>query len=405
MTAESLIYLDNNATTRPDPAVVEAMLPYWNDLYLNPASIAGELAGTSSPIRAAKDALAQLLGGESREFFLTSGATESNNWALQSIALQRVQQSGSCRILAAAIEHPSVLETLQILHRNDPRIQFETIPVLPNGQVNLIALEQFVTPETDLVSIMLANNESGVIQPIESATATIRAIAPACIIHTDATQAVGKIPVDLDGQLQHVDLLSLSAHKFHGPKGIGALFIREGTRIQPWLHGGNQQEGMRAGTENPALAAGLAKAVELAACSMSDLTTRVRLLRDSLEAEILSCRQGTIVLGTDAPRLPNTSLILFSDLEGEHVVHTFLEHGIATSTGAACSNGNDQPSHVIRSMGTPHQLSRNALRLSLSRYTSEQQIISVIQILPRVKWGFLDSRSAPIVPGECPASP
>lgn len=376
-----MIYLDNNATTRPDPAVVEAMLPYWTDLYLNPASVAGELVGTSHPIRAAKEALAQLVGGEPHEFYLTSGATESNNWALQSIALQRFKQSGSCRIFASAIEHPSILETLHVLHESEPRIQFKLASVLPNGQIDLDALQQLVTPETNLVSIMLANNESGVIQPVEKAAAIIREIAPTCVIHTDATQAVGKIPVDLNGPLQHIDLLSLSAHKFHGPKGIGALFIREGTPIQPWLHGGNQQGGMRAGTENPALAAGLAKAAELAGHHLTETAGRIREIRDTLEKQIRTNRTEIQILGSNSPRLPNTSLLIFPDREGEMIVHMLLERGIAISTGSACSNGNDQPSHVITAMETPFQIARNAVRISLSRNSTASQVEHAVECL------------------------
>lgn len=376
-----MIYLDNNATTRPDPAVVEAMLPYWTNLYFNPASVAGELVGTSHPIRAAKEALAQLLGGEAHQFCLTSGATESNNWVLQSIAVQRVQQTGTCRIIVSAIEHPSILETLQVLHRTDQRIQYELTPVLSNGQIDLESLDLLVTPDTDLVSIMLANNESGVIQPVEKATEIIRTIAPTCIIHSDATQAVGKIPINLNGPLQHVDLLSLAAHKFHGPKGIGALFIREGTPIQPWLHGGNQQNGIRAGTENPALAAGLAKAAELAGMNLTVTADRIRFLRDTLEKQIRTNNSDIRLLGSDSPRLPNTTLLIFPDQEGEMLVHMLLERGIAVSTGSACSNGNDQPSHVITAMGIPYQLARNALRISFSRDSTEQQVATVARFL------------------------
>jgi cysteine desulfurase len=369
-----MIYLDNNATTRPDPVVVEAMLPYWKDLYFNPASLAGELVGTSHPIGSAKEALAQLLGGEAHEFYLTSGATESNNWVIQSIANQRIQQTGSCHIVASSIEHPSILEALIALHQSNSRIQFELIPVLHNGQIDLCSLERLVKNDTALVSIMLANNESGVIQPVEEAATIIRKIARTCVLHTDATQAVGRIPIDLNMQLQQVDLLSLSAHKFHGPKGIGALFIRAGTPVRPWLYGGNQQDGMRAGTENPALAAGIFVACKLAKDSLATGASQMGQLRDVFELGIKSIDQGIRILGDTSPRLPNTSLLVFQDKEGEYIVHNLFEKNIIASTGAACASGSDRPSHVVIAMGTPYNIARNSLRISFSRETKAPDV-------------------------------
>jgi cysteine desulfurase len=234
--------------------------------------------------------------------------------------------------------------------------------------------------DTDLVSIMLANNESGVIQPIQQAAALIKSHHSACIFHTDATQAVGKIPVDLSDELENVDLLSLSAHKFHGPKGIGALFIRNGVALDPWIHGGNQQSGMRAGTENPALAAGIAKAAENAKARLGSMTT-VQALRNKLEKLLLLKLPEVRVLGSESPRLPNTSLLLFPNAEGEMLVHNLLEHGIACSTGSACSNGTDQPSHVVSAMGVAHSLARNVLRISLSKETTLNEVESLGNML------------------------
>lgn len=372
-----MIYLDNNATTRPDPTVVEAMLPYWTELYLNPSSVAGDMLGAAKPIHAAKEALAQLIHAEPNEITLTSGATESNNWVIQSLAQRHIHQKGSFRVIASAIEHPSVLETIDALRLADPRIRFDLIPVNSTGEINLEALESMLSENADLVTVMLANNESGVIQPIEQLAELVKTHSPDCIVHTDATQAVGKIPVDLRGELQHVDLLSLSAHKFHGPKGVGALFIRNGISLDPWIHGGNQQAGMRAGTENPALAAGIAKAAETAGLMLGNMKT-VEMLRDKLESTLSENFPEIRVLGSGAKRLPNTALLLFPNIEGEMLVHNLLEHGIACSTGSACSNGADRPSHVVTAMGVAHSSARNVLRISLSTETTSGELETLI---------------------------
>jgi cysteine desulfurase len=375
-----MIYLDNNATTRPDPTVVEAMLPYWTELYLNPSSVAGDMLGAAVPIQTAKQSLAQLIQAESNEIFLTSGATESNNWVIQSLALRHIHQKGSFRILVSAIEHPSVLETIEALRLADPRISYDLIPVNSTGEINLEDLEGMLSEDADLVSIMLANNESGVIQPIQQAAQIVKNLNPSCIVHTDATQAIGKIPVDLRGELEHVDLLSLSAHKFHGPKGVGALFIRDGISLDPWIHGGNQQSGMRAGTENPALSAGISKAAETAWQRLGSMKA-VELLRDKMEFALKAEWPDIRVLGDDAPRLPNTSLLLFPSQEGDMLVHFLLERGVACSTGAACSNGTDRPSHVVTAMGVAHSSARNALRISLSQMSNLQEVETLISTL------------------------
>lgn len=372
-----MIYLDNNATTRTDPAVVEAMLPYWTELYLNPSSVAGEMLGTAKPIHGAKQSLAELIGAEANEIFLTSGATESNNWVIQSLAKRRIQEKGSFRMLASAIEHPSVLETIEAVRLTESRISVELIPVHPTGQINLEALTDLMDEDTDLVSIMLANNESGVIQPVQQAAAIAKSVHSACIFHTDATQAVGKIPIDLSDALQQVDLLSLSAHKFHGPKGVGALFIREGISLDPWVHGGNQQSGMRAGTENPALAAGLAKAANLASIRLPNQKSVAR-IRDAIEAAL---PKGMSIIACRSERLPNTSLILSENLEGEMLVHRLYLQGLVVSTGAACSTGVDSPSHVVLAMGIDFSQARHVIRLSFGLLNSEEDAGHIIRAL------------------------
>jgi cysteine desulfurase len=374
MNLDRLIYLDNNATTRTDPAVVEAMAPYWSKLYLNPASVAGDLFGASLPIKKAKHSLATALGGADDDFFLTSGATEANNWVLQSTVSRLIRECGECHLIISVVEHPSVLDTMEALKQHNPGLRLDHLPVDNNGVIRLEVLESLVTEETALVSIMLANNETGVIQPVGEAARITKRISPQCLFHTDATQAVGKVTVDLDGDLEEVDFLSLSAHKFHGPKGIGALFIRAGTCLESWFHGGSQQSGRRAGTENPAFAMGLAAAISLAIDNLTERFTIMAALRDHLEAEISKIDPNIRFLGAEAARLPNTALILVPAIEGELMVHQLLETGIATSTGSACSNGNDQPSHVITAMGIPYSTARNALRISLSYMTTQNDI-------------------------------
>jgi cysteine desulfurase len=380
-----MIYLDNNATTRTAPSVVEAMSPYWSEAYFNPTSLAAQVEGIRRPLVLATERLATLLNASPDEFTLTSGSTESNNWVLQSVAAERLRTTGTCHILISAIEHPSIIETAEELQTRDPRILVEHVPVDPSGVVELEALRQSIRPDTGLVSIMLANNETGVIQPVREASLIVKQATPTCLFHTDATQAVGKIIVDLQC-LNKVDLLSLSAHKFHGAKGIGSLFIRHGTRFESWMHGGSQQGGRRAGTENPALAAGFAMAIELLG-SKEEIATRAEricAMRNRLELELGRIHPGAIVLGRDVPRLANTSLLIFPGFEGEMLVHRLLGDGIIVSTGAACSNGSDSPSHVVLGMGVDYKIARDALRVSLSKFTTDEDITYVLNSLKRV---------------------
>ncbi len=378
-----MIYLDNNATTQTKPSVVEAMIPYWSDLYFNPASVAGELFGASLPIHGAKQALASTLGGTPNEFFLTSGATESNNWVLQSTIARKLRETGECHVIVSAVEHQSVLESAETLRQWTPGLTVGLIPVDENGIVRTDALNALVTEKTAMVSIMLANNETGVIQPVGEAARITKRINPECLSHTDATQAVGKIPIDLNGDLGEVDFLSLSAHKFHGPKGIGALFARSGSPLDSWFHGGSQQNGMRAGTENPALSAGLAEAITLIGGNQGIIERgrRISALRNLLETELVRRNPRIKVLCAPSSRLPNTSLLLFPEIEGEMLVHLLLEAGIVTSTGSACSQGNDHPSHVVMAMGVPYSKARNSLRISLSFETTPDDIETCLNAL------------------------
>lgn len=380
-----MIYLDNNATTKVTPEVVDAMSPFWSDSFFNPTSPAAELCEIRKSLDLALQNLAALLGASPSEFTLTSGATEANNWALQAAVAQALESANQVHILVSAIEHPSILETAKELARRDGRINLEMIPVTQIGIIDLEAMRKLLRSETALISVMFANNESGVIQPVSDASRLAKEIAPGCIFHSDATQAIGKLDVNLDS-LRDVDLLSLSAHKFHGPKGIGALFIRTGTQLREWMIGGGQQAGRRAGTENPGAAAGLAKAVELLG-SINDREqreNRIRTLRNQLEDEIREILPDVLFLGCDAPRLANTVLLVFPETEGEMIVHLLLEEGILVSTGASCSNGSDTPSHVVLSMGVEYSIARNALRISLSKFTTNEEIECVLNALERI---------------------
>jgi cysteine desulfurase len=381
-----MIYLDNNATTPISPEVVGAMAPYWTIQFFNPSSPAGERFGSDRPIRMAPIKLAELLGGECSNYCLTSGATEANNWAIDLAINKALEAKDCCKLLVSEIEHVAILQAAQHRAAKDARISLETIRVTPDGLVDIDDLSKKMTPDTDFVSIMLANNESGVIQPVKEIAGLVKKTSPSCLLHTDATQAVGKIKIDLDDDLSQVDLLSLSAHKFGGPKGIGALFIRDVKSAPPFIVGGNQQNGLRGGTENPPLAAGMAKAVELIG-SQKDIQRRADLthsMRDRLENGLEKIYPEVKVLGYQAPRLANTSLLLFAGFEGEMLVHRLLEDGIVVSTGAACSNGSDSPSHVVLGMGIDYTIARDALRVSLSNFTTYEDITYVLNSLEKL---------------------
>ena len=361
------------------------MLPYWKDQFLNPSTLAAESYGYNTPLDEARDALAALLNASSpSEFYLTSGATEANNWVLRAVADDVDKGQNRCHIIVSEIEHPSILEAAQAISEHDPAVEVSVAPVDSMGSVDSNALLDMICPETRLVSVMLANNESGVIQPIGDLARQVKQRSCRCIVHTDATQAIGRIPVDLVQDLASVDCMSLSGHKFHGPKGIGALFIRAGVKLAPLLVGGGQENGMRAGTGNPPLAAGLATAASAAKSGLS-LMHNVSELRDALEEELCRICPGVTVLGNEAERLPNTSFVLFSDLEGDMLVALLLQRGIIASTGSACSHGSDRPSHVAVAMGIEYATARNAVRFSLSPYTTSADIKSCIEAIADIR--------------------
>ncbi len=379
-----MIYLDNNATTRVLPEVLDAMLPYFTEAYFNPTSVAGGLYDVGKPLREARERVADLISCSPEEIFLTSGATESNNWVMQSVVRRAVRKTGKCHLVVSAIEHPSVLEVATYLAETEGGVEVDLVPVTCDGIVNLDAFKALLRSDTALVSVMLANNETGVIQPLAQVATLAKEISPTCIVHTDATQAVGKITVNLESEFHNVDLLSLSAHKFHGPKGLGALFIRCGATIEPLLHGGGQQGSARPGTENPALAAGIAKAAEIAATQLDDRSMSE--LRDYFEESLDEL--GVTILGRGVPRLPNTSLLLLGDIDAEMLIHQLLEVGFATSTGSACSSGSDTPSHVVLAMGINYSSAFSALRISLSQESTQNDISKFLDVLMTLTQSF-----------------
>lgn len=379
-----IVFLDNNSTTPVLPEVIEAMQPYWDEAYFNPASVIGELSGCMIPIYEVKQILCEALNAsDPSEFTLTSGATEANNWVLRSILDYETEHSGNTHFIVSAIEHPSILETALALACH-PLIDLTLGTVDSNGVIDIDKILSCIRPETRLVSIMLANNETGVIQPVGELAQQIKKTYPECLIHTDATQAIGKMPVDLSGELSAVDFLSLSAHKFHGPKGIGALYIRQGRSLKPLLLGGGQQEGRRAGTDNPALAAGMATALRKQTSAADNQLSHVALLRDDMEAQMEKIIPGLQILGKSVKRLPNTTLAIFPNIDGELLVHQLAGHGIAVSTGSACAQGSDRPSHVVTAIGIDYWKARNTLRISLSLFTREQDIFFFLRVLSQI---------------------
>lgn len=371
-------YLDNNATTKPASAVVEAMMPYLTDLYLNPSSVAGKVHGADSAIPSAKRAIATLMGNVdlAPRFVLTSGASEANSWVFD--AATRVTTPR--HIVISAIEHPSVLAAARAAGDRGHRL--DIVPVDQNGLVQLEALADWLMPETALVSIMLANNETGAIQPIERLTKMIRSRAPSAWIHSDMTQAVGKIPVDLEA-LDEIDLVSLSAHKFHGPKGMGALFIRDGLTLEPLVHG-EQEDGMRGGTLNAAAAAGLASSADIAGHRLSDME-RVEAQRNTFESRLMSGLEGVSINAKAVRRLPNTSSITIDGVDANDLVDMLAIRGICIASGSACSAGSDAPSHVLTAMGLPFDRARSTIRISLSRETTDFEIELVLtELVERV---------------------
>ena len=369
------VYFDYNATTPPSPEVVEAVARATRDLFGNPSSVHHYGQQAKGGLDEARSALAALLNADPSEIVFTSGGTEADNFALRGAA-EAMDASGRRHLVASAIEHEAVLNTLKALARRGWKTTL--VPVDQTGVVSLDRVREAVTDQTAVVSIMHANNEIGTIQPI----AEIAAIAHerGALMHTDAVQSSGKIPVDV--RALGVDFLALSAHKFNGPKGAGALFVKRGTRMLPILTGGKHERNRRAGTENVPALAGLGVAASQAAGKMSGEASRVGALRDRLEAGILRQVPGTVVNGSRDARVPNTTNVSFDRVEAESLLIALDLEGVAVSTGSACSSGTLEPSHVLKAMGFPAHRTQNSLRFSLGLFSTEAEVDRVVSVLP-----------------------
>ncbi len=369
------IYLDNNATTRTDPAVVAAMLPYFSEQFGNASSAHAFGSEVAGAVRQARRSLQALLGAAfDHEIVFTSGGTESNNTAILS-ALDT--QDGRDEIVTTAVEHPAILSLVEYLAASRG-IKARLVEVDSRGRLDIEAYRCALGPRTAIASVMSANNETGTLFPVEQLA--VMAHDAGALFHTDAVQAVGKIPLDL--KATRIDMLSLSGHKLHGPKGIGALYLRKGTRFNSLIRGGPQERRRRGGTENVPGIVGLGKAAELAAAQMND-ETRVRALRDRLERGILQIGHCS-VLGDVDSRLSNTSNIAFEHLEGEAIIHHLNRAGVAASLGSACASGSMEPSHVLRAMNVPLTALRGAIRFSLSRDNTIDDVVCVLNLLPEI---------------------
>ena len=369
------IYVDNNATTKVAPEVLEEMLPYFSDLYGNPSSMHTFGGNVGYKLKEARARVASLIGATPEEIVFTSCGTESDSTAIRA-ALQSYPNKK--HVVTTRVEHPAIKNLGELLSKNGYRVTF--VPVDRKGTLDLDYLYSSLSVDTSVVSIMWANNESGMIFSIEEISREIK--QRGIVFHTDAVQAVGKIPVDVSKS--GVDMLSLSGHKIHAPKGIGVLYVRKGTKFSPFMIGGHQEDGRRGGTENVASIIGLGKAAELASQRLSVYGRKVRSLRDKLENEILARIPNAMINGDRENRLPNTTSISFEYVEGESILLMLDEFGICASSGSACTSGSLEPSHVLRAMGVPFTAAHGSIRFSLSTYNTEEEIDFIIEKLPPI---------------------
>jgi cysteine desulfurase len=369
------VYLDNNATTQVAAEVLEAMLPYFRDLYGNPSSMHSFGGQVAQEIHEARKQVASLIGAIPEEIIFTSCGTESDNAAIRSALAVHPDRR---HLAISRVEHPAIKALCTDLARQGYRVT--ELPVDKDGLLDLDQYEKSLSPDTAVVSLMWANNETGVLFPVEKAAEL--AHERGILFHTDAVQAVGKIPLQMKTNV--IDMLSLSGHKLHAPKGIGVLYVRKGTKYAPFLIGGHQEKQRRGGTENTPSIIGLGKACELAARHMETENITVKKLRDKLEKQILARIPSSRVNGDCLNRLPNTTNISFEFVEGEGILLLMDEYGICASSGSACTSGSLQPSHVLRAMGVPFTMAHGSIRFSLSIYNTEAEINLVIEKLPPI---------------------
>lgn len=368
------IYLDNNATTKIDEQVVEAMLPYLTTYYGNPSSMHSFGGQVGRAVNKAREQVASLLGADVSEIVFTSCGTESDNAAIRA-ALSA--QPNKRHIITTEVEHPAVLNLCKTLERQGYTVTY--LSVNSKGMVDLDEVQAAITGNTALVSVMYANNETGVIFPIEQIGAIAKEYG--ALFHVDAVQAVGKVPLNMKNST--IDLLALSGHKIHAPKGTGALYVRRGTRFRPSQIGGHQERGRRGGTENVPGIVALGKAAELAQQHLANVGQEKE-LRDYLERGILTLIPETAINGHPTQRLPNTTNIGFKYIEGEAILLSLNQYGICASSGSACTSGSLEPSHVLRAMGLPYTVLHGSIRFSLSRYTTQAEVDRVLELMPSI---------------------
>jgi cysteine desulfurase len=375
-----IIYLDNNATTQVAPEVFEAMKPYFTEDYFNPSSMYEPARQTGRAIADSRKTVADCLGHvDPKEILFTGCATESNNTAI----VGSVHGNPNRRhIITTSVEHPAVIEVCKELERNGYKVTY--LGVDREGKLDMREFIQALSPSTLLVSIMHANNETGVIFPVDQLSRITKQTDSSIIFHTDATQTVGKLPIDLVQGLPYVDLLSFSGHKLHAPKGVGVLFIRRGTRCRPFMLGGHQEDGRRAGTENVPYIIGIAKALSLSMQNREQDEAKIEELRDRLENALAEKIPSIQINGKGAPRLPNTINISIHYIEGEGMLFQLSAYGICASSGSACTSGSLEPSHVLRAMKVPFTAVHGSVRFSLSRYNTEEDIDRVIEVFPQI---------------------
>ncbi|MDD6213441.1 MAG: cysteine desulfurase NifS [Clostridiales bacterium] len=371
-----MIYLDNAATTRVLPEVFEAMKPYFCENYGNPSSVYRFAGESKKAVAEAREQLAGLIGAEAREIYFTGGGSEADNWALKAVA-EAYKEKGN-HIITSSIEHHAILHTCQWLEKQGFQVTY--LDVDENGLVRPEDVEAAIRPETILISIMTANNEIGTIEPIGE----IGAIAEkhGVLFHTDAVQALGHIPLDVNEL--HVDLLSASGHKLHGPKGIGILYVRKGVKIGSFIHGGSQERNRRAGTHNVPGIVGMGKAAELAAANMNQWAARQTELRDYLIHRIETEIPYVKVNGDRKKRLPNNVNVCFRFIEGESLLIMLDSKGICGSSGSACTSGSLDPSHVLLAIGLPHEIAHGSLRLTLSESTTKEELDTTVDELKTI---------------------
>lgn len=378
MTEKCLIYLDNNATTKVDERVLEAMLPYFKENYSNPSSIYSFGGVAAKAIAQAREQIRDFIGAKSdKEIFFTASGSESANTAIKGVLEADKTKK---HIITTVVEHPCVLSLYKILEKQGYKVDY--VRVNSNGDLDLDELEELITPDTALVSCMWANNETGIIFPIEKISKIIKTKNKDTKIFVDAVQAAGKIPMDV--QNTDIDLLSISGHKFHAPKGIGVLYVKSGTLFSPLIIGGHQERGKRAGTENVPYIVGIGRAAQLAKEGLVYEATEVKRLRDKLETTLLKTIFNSRLNSGVINRVPNTSNIGFEYIEGELILLYLSDHGICASSGSACTSGSLEPSHVLKAMGVPFTALHGSIRFSLSRFTTEKEIDYVIDVMPGI---------------------